>query len=338
MGRYDTSNPRRWATAGPIIIALALTACGGNDNDDAGEAEMDLAATVTTGAPTAGGDMLATEETAPAEQAAGGSQTGIDFGQVGRDVIVEMHVVMSSDDIARSVTAITSDAAALGGGIASSAVDYGVVDEQSTAPTGHAVLVVRVPPDRVDRLLEGLDATGTVLSINQSAQDVTEQLVDLDVRIANARASVANVREFMDQATDLGQLVMLEGELTRRQTELEQLEAQQRTMSERVELATITVEVVATPAETSGDGPADEEGIGDGLRSGWDAFVAVALGIVYVLAVLLPFLVVVLVIAGLAWLVLRRKPPRVMPARPEARPPDDTLSEDPDRGPATPVG
>ena len=84
-------------------------------------------------------------------------------------------------------------------------------------------------------------------------------------------------------------------------TELEQLEAQQRTMSERAELATITVEVVATPAEASGDGPADEEGIGDGLRSGWDALVAVVLAIVYVmLAVLLPFLVVMLVIAGLA--------------------------------------
>ncbi|HEX6656886.1 MAG TPA: hypothetical protein VF065_02315, partial [Ilumatobacter sp.] len=75
-----------------------------------------------------------------------------------------------------------------------------------------------------------------------------------------------------------------------------------------------------------------------GLRSGWDAFVAVVLGIVYVLAVLLPFLVVMLVIAGLAWLVLRRRPTRVMPARPEARLPDDTLSEEPDRGPATPVG
>ncbi|HEX6656772.1 MAG TPA: hypothetical protein VF065_01745, partial [Ilumatobacter sp.] len=156
MGRHNTFNPRRWATAGPIIVALALTACGGNDDDDAGEAETDLAATITAGAPTAGGDMIATEETAPADQAAGGSQTGIDFGQVGRDVVVEMHVVMSSDDIARSVSAITSDAAALGGGVASSAVDYGVVDGRSTTPTGHAVLVVRVPPDRVDRLLEGL--------------------------------------------------------------------------------------------------------------------------------------------------------------------------------------
>jgi hypothetical protein len=332
MGRHNTHHPRRWATAGLIIIAAPLTACAGNDDDDA--AESASAATVRAGAPAAdGGDIVATDEAAPAEQSTGG-QTGIDFGQVGRDVIVEMHVVMSSDDIARSVTAITSDAAALGGGIASSDVDYGV-SEESTEPAGHALLVVRVPPDRVDRLLDGLDATGTVLSINQTAQDVTEQLVDLDVRIANARASVANVREFMDQTTDLGQLVTLEGELTRRQTELEQLEAQQRNLSERVELATVTVEVVAAPNATSVAEAADEDGIGDGLRSGWDAFVAVVLGVVYVLAVLLPFLVVTLVVASIAWLLMRRRP---APTASEPQPTADAINEEPDRERATPVG
>ena len=60
MGRYDTSNSRRWATAGPP--SLALTAGGGNDDDDDAGEKRDLAATVTAGAPTAGGDMIATEE------------------------------------------------------------------------------------------------------------------------------------------------------------------------------------------------------------------------------------------------------------------------------------
>ena len=65
------------------------------------------------------------------------------------------------------------------------------------------MLVVKVPPDSVDRLLRrARRRTGTVQSINQSAQDVTDQLVDLDVRIANARTSVANVREFMDSTTE----------------------------------------------------------------------------------------------------------------------------------------
>ena len=332
MGRHNTFHPRRWATAGPIIIASVLTACGGDDNDSAAAQTDAAAATIAPGAPNDGGDMIATEESA-AEQSAGGGQTGIDFGQIGRDVIVELHVFMTSDDIARSVAAVTADAASLGGGIASSDVDYGSNDDDPAGNRGHAVLVVRVPPDAVDRLLQGLDDTGTVVSMSQSAQDVTDQLVDLDVRIANARTSVANVREFMDQATDLNQLVMLESELTRRQTELEQLEAQQRNLGERVALATVTVEIAPTAAVPDVAEP-DEEGLGDGLRSGWAAFVAIAFAIFYVIAVLAPFLVVALLAAVVAWFVLRRRPqpPQAQPAE------EDTLSEEPDREHATPVG
>jgi|SRR5918993_2244109 hypothetical protein len=332
MGRHNKFSSRRWATAGPIIITLALTACAGDDDDAASEEAA--AGTVAAGAPTnAGGDMIATEGAAQNTQPPG-AQTGIDFGEIGRDVILELHVFMTSDDIARSVAAITADAATLGGGIASSDVDYGSGnDEDPAIDRGHAVLVVRVPPDAVDRLLQGLDDTGTVVSLNQSAQDVTEQLVDLDVRIANARTSVANVRGFMDQATDLSQLVMLESELTRRQTELEQLEAQQRNLSERVELATVTVEIA--PASAAPDvGEPDEDGLGDGLRSGWEAFVKLAFGIVYVVAVLAPFLGVALLAAVIAWFVLRRRP-----GAPQVQSDDeDRLNEQPDREPATPVG
>src|SRR5690606_28364314 len=121
---------------------------------------------------------------------------------------------------------------------------------------GHAVLVLKVPPAEVDRVLGNLDATGRVLSMNQSAQDVTDQLIDLDVRIANKRASVENVRTMMEQATDLNQLVTLEAELTWRRTELEQLEAQQRNLSDRVALSTITIEVRPAPDRTPVSPPA----------------------------------------------------------------------------------
>jgi hypothetical protein len=126
---------------------------------------------------------------------------------------------------------------------------------------------------------------------------------------------------------------MLESELTRRQTELEQLEAQQRNLGDRVALATVTVEIAPTPTVPD-VAESDEQGIGDGLRSGWDAFVAIAFAIVYVIAVLAPFLVVALLAAGVAWFVLRRRP---LP--PQAQPADeDPLSEEPDREHATPVG
>ena len=127
-------------------------------------------------------------------------------------------------------------------------------------------------------------------SINQSAQDVTEQLVDLDVRISNARQSVANVREFMDRTENLNELVALEGELTRRQTDLERLEAQQRNLSDRVALSTITIEVVPTASVPE---PVDDDAdtIGDAFRTGLGRVRRLrSSAIGFVLAVALPFL------------------------------------------------
>ena len=217
--------PRRGPAALILAGALALTACGGDNDDAASDSaepadEMTAEESVSGNAGGSDDGFIASDDSGDTAAADRASEGGFDIGVVGRDVIVEMRVVVSSDDIERTVASVMASAATLGGGVASSDVNYG--NDAVTGSQGYAVLVVKVPPESVDRLLSGLDDTGTVQSINQSAQDVTEQLVNLDVRIRNARQSVANVREFMDRTENLNELVTLESELTRRQTDLEQ--------------------------------------------------------------------------------------------------------------------
>jgi hypothetical protein len=314
--------------AGGLVLAGVLTvaACGGGDDSMSSESLDAAAATVAPAAASPGDQIAIGGEPATGDQAE--APADFDYGIVGRDVIIEMHVVLSSDDIQRSVASIMATASSLGGGVASSDVDYG--DQTGNDRNdGYAVLVVRVPPTAVDRLLSGLDATGTVQSITQSAQDVTEQLVDLDVRISNARRSVATVRDFMDRTQNLSELVTLEGELTRRQTELERLEAQQRNLSERVALSTITIEVVPTASVPE---PVDESSdtITDALQRGWDAFAAFLFGIAFILAVLLPFIGLAALAAALVWLALRRRGRRASrPGTPADVPDNDHGSTSP---------
>ena len=316
MGRHDNHttgaarppDPRRRGIAAvAIAAAIALTACGGDD-DESASAVTELDGEAVTGTVAAEGDaaLAVGEATAEAVEAPdGGAGPGaptIELGAVGRDVIVEMYVTMSSSDLPRSVAQITARAASLGGGIASSTVDYGdpaVVNP----PNAFAILVVKVPPAAVEQLLGSLDDAGTVRSLEQSAQDVTDQLVDLEVRIANARRSVENVRRFMEQTTNLTELVSLEAELTRRQTELEQLEAQQRTLTDRVALSTITVEL---RPESALPVPDARGGIRGAFADGWDAFVDVVRGLLIVVAVLAPFLVAGALLALATWWSWRR--------------------------------
>ena len=325
MGRQSGITWRHRATGALILTgALALSACAG-EGDDASDSADEPASeepALEEQSSEEPADDRGNESAAIGEPAA---DVAIDLGRIGRDVIIEMYVTLSSDDIQRSVASVTARASALGGGIASSDVNYGNPSE-NRPDSGHAVLVVKVPPAAVDDLLTGLEQAGTIQSINQSAQDVTEQLVDLDVRIANARESVENVRGFMERTEDLSELVTLEGELSRRQTELERLEAQERNLSERVALSTVTIEIV--PTASVPEPPAEEDdSIGRAFEKGWDGFLTMIWGIGYVLAVLAPFLAVAGVIALVTLWVVRRRSARgrapVEPVGPVAPPADE---------------
>ena len=312
-------NRRRTVTAFTIATALALSACGGDDDADSSDTAASAEATADVAFDQAGAEMsaddgdpgfVATGDTVAPEAGEAPAEGGFDIGVVGRDVVIEMRVVVSSDDIQRTVASVTAAASTLGGGIASSDVNYGSGDEDE----GFAVIVVKVPPAEVDRMLAGLDDTGTVQSIDQNARDVTDQLVDLDVRIANARTSVDNVRGFMEQTENLNELVSLEAELTRRQTDLEQLEAQQRNLADRVALSTITVEIVPTAAVPEPAPEPEDDSLGGALESGWEAFTALLFGVAFVIAATLPFLVVGLVGALVLWLLVRRRDRRAAAA------------------------
>ncbi len=73
----------------------------------------------------------------------------------------------------------------------------------------------------------------------------------MESRIKSQRASVARVRELMDRADKLSDVVTLEGELSGRQAELEALLARQASLKDRTSLATITLSLSETPVRES---------------------------------------------------------------------------------------
>jgi len=70
---------------------------------------------------------------------------------------------------------------------------------------------------------------------------VTDRVVDIESRIITAAASVERLRTFLEAATDLEGVATLEQELLRRETDLELLRGQLRTLEDAVSLATIVI-------------------------------------------------------------------------------------------------
>ncbi|MEY6564974.1 DUF4349 domain-containing protein, partial [Streptomyces sp. PGLac3x] len=194
----------------------------------------------------------------------------------------------------------------------------GYVGNESTRrdSQGHerSTVVVRVPQEKYEAVLDSLGEGGEVVSRRTSAEDVTEEVVDVESRLKSQRASVARVRELMDRAEKLSDIVSLEGELSSRQMELEALLAQQSSLKDRTSMATVTLQLTERTAKTESkqdDGPT----FTDALSGGWSAFVATLRWLTVVVGAALPF-VLALGLALLAWRFTRRlrRPAAAVPA------------------------
>src|SRR5829696_3759327 len=141
----------------------------------------------------------------------------------------------------------------------------------------NAVLTFKVPPDAFLDALGDLADLGDLVERRVGSDDVTEQVVDLEGRLAATTASVDRLRALLADAADVPQVVAVEGELARREGELESLTGQLRSLRASVDLATVTVTLSPPPGAAGRPGGRhDDPTFADGFRTGGRALAATA--------------------------------------------------------------
>ncbi|MFF3623854.1 DUF4349 domain-containing protein [Streptomyces sp. NPDC002467] len=287
--------------------ALALTGCAGGS----GGASADKAAV----APQEG----AAQAPAPASQGTGGAGAAAPpaadkNGQqqpaaVRPNVIRTATLGIETTDPQRTLAAARTAADGAGGFVGSESTRRGG-DGRMTS-----TLTLRVPGERYDAVLGAMEGSGKLLHRKVEAQDVTEKVADIGSRVASQQASVARVREMMGKASALSDVVMLEGELSRRQSDLESLLAQQTALKDQTSMGTITLEVSEPAAKPAAGKKEKEPTFLGALRGGWDVFTKLLRYLLVAIGALLPFAAVAAV-AGLGYRLYRR----LRPAAPKAAP------------------
>ncbi|MBA2497895.1 MAG: DUF4349 domain-containing protein [Acidimicrobiia bacterium] len=309
-----------------MVAVLVVGGCSGDDDEEASSPFADTGGEASTddnaGAPTGGGgeaEDLA-EEASP-ESGESGAGTGGDNGgptvpvvpvglpvQAGRSIIATAELEVEVDDVEDAARRAADAAVGAGGFLA---------EQDAIASQRSATLVLRVPTEGYDEVLDAAAALGEVLAQRVDTADVTDQVIDLEARIASGQASVARVRDLLAESGDVIQLATVEGELARREAELESLLGQQRVLADQVALATIRLSLTEPPvpaAEVAAE-PEDRPGFGGGLERGVDVFLTGASVASAVAGFLVPFVPFV-VLAAIAVVVLRRRPRRPAPPRP----------------------
>jgi hypothetical protein len=103
---------------------------------------------------------------------------------------------------------------------------------------------VRVPANRLTNALVRLRQLGQVTEDTQGSEDVTDQIVDLDARLANARATEKRLTDILQNRTGkLSDVLDVERELARVRLEIERMDAERVNLGRRVSYATITLEI-----------------------------------------------------------------------------------------------
>ena len=105
-----------------------------------------------------------------------------------------------------------------------------------------ATITYRIPAERWDGVLEQLRDLGRkVAGERTSAIEVTGQLVDLEARIRNLRATEAALQTILSRAERIADVLEVQRELTTVRGEIEQLDAQRASLEDQASYGTLAV-------------------------------------------------------------------------------------------------
>jgi len=104
-----------------------------------------------------------------------------------------------------------------------------------------ATISYRVPSDRWEDALAALRALGTEVGEQTDTADVTGQIVDLDARIRNLRASESALVKHLSDSAKVADILEIESRLSEVRGQIEQLTAQKASLDDQVAYATLTV-------------------------------------------------------------------------------------------------
>ena len=238
---YRLRRPR--STMAIILTAgLSFVAAACSSDDDSADALMAVDAAIEDDGITLA-QVTTIAEAADFAQERATANPMMQSIQLGRDIIYTADLTVAVSSVEGSEREAIATVASLGGFL------FG--QESTGLPEPRSLLIFKVPPERFEETLQRLGELGTVRSQNVSAADVTERVVDLESRIKSAQASVERLNTFLAAATDVKSIAELEAQLLERETVLETLRGQLRTLRDRVDYATVSValtEALSRPA------------------------------------------------------------------------------------------
>ena len=318
-----------------ITMTALLAACSADDSGDYSGGGSDASTSEASAQGGSAGRSSDAGSSAGTEAADGAQAPGASDGDTGttssgsgaatgtslasvteRSIIATGAVSLTSKDVGQTRREVQRIVDAEGGDI----TEENTETDNDDGEASYARLVIRLPSSSFGPAMIALEKAGTLRSSTRGSDDVTTQVIDTGVRVRAQEASLKRVELLLAEADTLKDIIWIESQLTRRQSELDSLKSQQSWLADQTSLSTITVDIATPPEaaveeEETDDSPA---GFVAGLKGGTKALASSLAVVATLLGALLPFAVVALVVGLPVWLVVRRRRSASVPQAPAA--------------------
>jgi hypothetical protein len=155
---------------------------------------------------------------------------------VPRRIIYEAEISLVVKDVSATEAQITALLQQFSGYVAESTIDRTQGEQLSGRWR------VRIPVEHFDTFLDSVSKLGVAESRHQTAQDVTEEFVDLEAQISNKKKLEERIVKLVeDSAGEIKDVIEVERELARVRGEIEQMEGRLRFLTNRTELTTVSI-------------------------------------------------------------------------------------------------
>ncbi len=294
---------RRGALSGAALISacLLLAACSSNGTNSA----------ASYGAAAAPGIAAGSAEHADSATAPSGS-----FGPAGQPAVQTAKLAPASQSIiyTANLAVRSSNVAAVAKrviGIVVAAGGY-TADEQATSASpgqaGRTVsLTLKIPVASYQAVLAQLSspALGKQVAMQQQTTDVTQQVADVNSLVTSEQDAIAALQGLLKHAASVSGLLQVQRQISSDESRLNSLLAQQRALDHETTYATVTMNLMS-PQRAARHAKPTRHGFAAGLAAGWRAFRRAAVWVLTAVGAVLPFLIVVVVLAGIGYAGRRR--------------------------------
>jgi hypothetical protein len=304
--------------AGTIICGCGLAGCSS-------AASSSFASSAPVAAPAASGEAGAAPAAAGAPvngpafggaAGSGGSSSASNGGAPqsaksaklipsAQSIIYTAQLTVRAKDVSTALGQATQIVDAAGGYVSSE----NATNDPDHPQNATATVTFKIPVSDYQATLASLTngSVGAQLSLQQQAQDVTQQVADVASQVTSDEDAIAQLRVLLAHAGSVGDLLQVQDQINSEESDLEAMQAQQRALDHEVAFATVTVTIVGpkavVPKQTKKTPP---PGLVSGATGGWHAFRLTLDWLLAIIGAVAPFAAALAVLAALVWWIRRR--------------------------------